>query len=43
LKAEKLSELLQIVLTNCAADLQAGALVTVYEHRIKIRQMPAAQ
>jgi predicted nuclease of predicted toxin-antitoxin system len=40
LRADGLAKLLQMVLAQCAADLQQGAAVTVEISRIRIRHLP---
>lgn len=40
LRAEKLAELLGVILNQCCQDLQSGALMTVYPHRLKLRRLP---
>ncbi|MBN1347418.1 MAG: DUF5615 family PIN-like protein [Phycisphaerae bacterium] len=40
LRAAAASELIQMVLTRCRADLEAGALVSVTETRIRVRVLP---
>lgn len=40
LKAEDISKLLQKILQDCYDDLAHGAMVTVQEHRIRIRRLP---
>ena len=40
LRSEALAKLLQEVLSQCSADLERGAAVTVQEGRIRIRHLP---
>ncbi len=40
LKAERLAELLQLVLRQCAEDLEAGALVTVPAGPWRLKRLP---
>ncbi len=40
LKAERLAELLQLVLRQCADDLEAGALVTVPTGPWRLKRLP---
>ena len=40
LRGEGLAKLLQVVLSQCATDLEQGAAVTVQEGRIRIRHLP---
>ena len=40
LRSEELAFLLQEVLQQCHADLEAGALVTVQQNRLRIRRLP---
>ena len=40
LRAEEFSALLQNVLTQCADDLKAGAMVSVNEFQIRVRRLP---
>jgi len=40
LRAEELSELLQKVIAQCGSDLEAGAMVSVREHQIRVRRLP---
>lgn len=43
LKAGQLAELLQLVLEQCADDLQSGAMVTVTESSVRVRRLPLAR
>lgn len=40
LRPAAVSDLLQLVIRQCAADLEQGALVTVQERRLRIRRLP---
>jgi predicted nuclease of predicted toxin-antitoxin system len=40
LRAEEFSKLLQNFLLQCAEDLEAGAMVSVNEHQIRVRRLP---
>lgn len=40
LRAEKFSKFLQAVIEECSEDLEAGALISVQEHQIRIRRLP---
>src|ERR1700677_4384814 len=42
LRAGKFSELLQEVIQQCGEDLEAGALISVQEHQIRIRRLPVS-
>lgn len=43
LRAEALAALIQSVLAQAGADLEAGAVVTVQEGRLRIRRLPLTQ
>ena len=40
LRAEEFSALLQNVLNQCADDLRAGAMISVYDFQIRVRRLP---
>ena len=40
LRGEAVAQLVQVVMRQCHDDLEAGALVTVYEHQVKLRRLP---
>lgn len=40
LRAEQLCNLLQMIAPQCEAELEAGAMVSVQESRIRIRKLP---
>ena len=40
LSGEGLANLLQMVVSQCASDLERGAAVTVQEQRIRVRHLP---
>jgi predicted nuclease of predicted toxin-antitoxin system len=40
LRAEEFCGLLERVVTQCRDDLEAGAMVSVQEHRLRIRHLP---
>jgi predicted nuclease of predicted toxin-antitoxin system len=40
LKGEELAELLQSLITQCRADLELGAAISVQENRVRIRRLP---
>jgi predicted nuclease of predicted toxin-antitoxin system len=42
LRAEEFSGLLQNVLTQCADDLKAGAMISVTNSQIRVRRLPVA-
>mgnify|MGYP002624209362 CR=1 FL=1 len=42
LRGEEMSRLLQNVIHQCHTELQAGALISVQENRIRIRRLPIA-
>jgi predicted nuclease of predicted toxin-antitoxin system len=42
LKAEAFVEVLTRVMEQCASDLNAGAVVSVQERRIRVRRLPIA-
>jgi hypothetical protein len=42
LRSEALAQLVDDVINACMLDLTAGALVTVDEHRIRVRLLPVA-
>lgn len=42
LRAEEFSGLLQHVLSRCADDLEAGAMITVNEFQIRVRSLPVS-
>jgi predicted nuclease of predicted toxin-antitoxin system len=39
-RAAALAQLIQAVLTQCAPDLEHGAVVTVQEQRLRVRRLP---
>ncbi len=43
LRAEAVASLVQTVLAQCQQDLEQGAVVTVQERRLRIRQLPLLQ
>ncbi|MGI8967233.1 MAG: DUF5615 family PIN-like protein [Limisphaerales bacterium] len=40
LRAAQLSNLLQLIIPQCDAALEAGAMISVQENRIRIRKLP---
>jgi predicted nuclease of predicted toxin-antitoxin system len=40
LRAERLADLVARVLSLCQTDLEAGAMVTVEERRVRVRSVP---
>lgn len=42
LRAAEFSELLQEVIRKCRTELEAGAMVSVQENRIRVRRLPLA-
>jgi predicted nuclease of predicted toxin-antitoxin system len=42
LRAHEFTALLQGVISQCQRDLEAGAVVSVQEHQIRIRRLPLA-
>ncbi len=40
LRAEAIAHLIQTVIYQCQNDLEHGAMVTVQEHRLRIRRLP---
>ena len=42
LRAEELSALLQKVIQQCRVELEAGAMISVPEYRIRIRRLPVS-
>lgn len=40
MKAEETARLIQSVITDCGEDLERGAVVTVRERRVRIRNLP---
>jgi predicted nuclease of predicted toxin-antitoxin system len=40
LRAEGFTKLLQRVISQCSRDLEAGTLISVQEHQIRIRRLP---
>lgn len=40
LRAQKFSELLRGVISQCQRDLEAGTMVSVQEHQIRVRRLP---
>lgn len=40
LRGAAVAQLVQVVIDQCHDDLEAGALVTVYAHQVKIRCLP---
>ena len=40
LRAEQFSKLVQNVILQCGSDLDAGAMVSVNEHQIRVRHLP---
>lgn len=40
LRSRETTELLVVVINTCRGDLEAGAAVTVQEHRVRVRRLP---
>ncbi len=42
LRAQEFADLLRTVISQCRDDLEAGAMVSVQEHQIRIRRLPVS-